>query len=163
MNNQYFFSEGCSYIDKKLFPCYINNFHKRTDSHIGIQRYNSELWYSEIRTENSSKNILSKIILCNDEKDEDQYSNYYNNYQFITDLFDIIITKQSDFTKQSYDDYILRSKSHIISLNTGNRYTAKFLSNSTKEIVLIKNPKSFMLFKINLIKKRQKLNECLYN
>lgn len=161
MINQYFLN-GCSYIDKKLFPCYINNSHMQADTHISVQRYNSKLWYSETRTANSSKNILSKIILCDDEKDEDQNSNYYNNYQFITDLFDIIITKQSDF-KQLYDDYILRSKSHIISLDTGNRYTAKFLSNSTKEIVLIKNPTANILNKTNLIKKRQKLNECLYN
>jgi hypothetical protein len=161
MKNQYFL-DGCSYVDKNLFPCYTNNFHKKTDSHIGIQRYNSNIWYSEIRTANSSKNILSKIILCDDEKYEDQNSNHYNNYQFITDLFDIIIIKQSDFS-QLYDDYILRSKSHIVSFDTNNRYTAKFLSNSTKEIVLIKNPASNILSKTNLIKKRQKLNECLYN
>ena len=161
MTNQYF-QNGFSYVDKKLFPCYINNSYMQADTNVSIQRYNSKLWYSEIRTANSSKNILSKIILCDDEKDEDQNSNYYNNYQFITDLFDIIITKQSDF-KQLYDDYILRSKSHIISLDTGNRYTAKFLSNSTKEIVLIKNPTANILNKTNLIKKRQKLNECLYN
>lgn len=161
MENQYFLN-GCSYVDKKLFPCYINNSYEQDDTNVGIQRYNSKSWYFERRTANSSKNILSKIILCDDEKDEDQNSNYYNNFQFITDLFDIIITKQSDFGEQD-DDCILRDKSYEVSLDTNNRYTAKFLSNSIEEIVLIKNPTSNMLNKTNLIKKRQKLNECLYN
>ena len=160
MEDRYFI-KGQSYIDKKLFPCYINNFHEQDDKHVGVQRYNSKTWYSEIRIANSSEHILSKIILCDDENEEDINNSYYNNFQLITDLFDIIITKQSDF-RESEEDCILRKNFDTISFDTQNRYTTKFLDMklfNNKDIVLVSNPPSQS--SRSLVKKRKKLNECL--
>ena len=155
--------KGYTYINLSLFPVYVNDAHSSTMKHIGVQRYNSSQWMSY--TNNQDLDTLHTLVrLSNDDVKEDPSNNYYDNFQLITDLFDIILTKQSEFRSKDFHDsvdYMLRSEGHLVDLTTDNRYLARFsvFHPEDNAIILIANPLSYKCK--NLVNKRKRLNECL--
>ena len=153
--------KGYTYINLSLFPVYVNDSHSTHPYLIGVQRYNSSQWTPA--TNNQDLDNLHKIVRLNEDNEEDQFSNYYSNFQFITDLFDVIMTKKSIFrnTRDMTDySYIIRNEKHMISIDTNNRYTARFIDPKiSNEIILLSNPASQNCK--TLFKKRQRLNEYL--
>jgi len=155
--------KGYTYINLSLFPVYVNDEHSSTMKHIGVQRYNSYQWMSY--TNNSDLDTLHTLVkLSNHDIQEDTSNNCYSNNQLITDLFDIILTKDSDFRSKDFHDsidYMLRNEGSIVYLTTDNRYTARFsvFHPQNNAIILIANPRSSICK--NLIKKRKRLNEYL--
>ena len=155
--------KGYTYINLSLFPVYVNDAHSSTMKHVGVQRYNSSQWMS--CTNNQDLDTLHTLVrLSNDDVQEDPLNGYYHNFQLITDLFDIILAKQSEFRSKDFHnsvDYMLRSEGSIVDLTTGNRYLARFsvFHPQNNAIILIANPRSSICK--NLIKKRKRLNECL--
>ena len=73
------------------------------------------------------------------------------------------MTKKSIFrnTRDMTDySYIIRNEKHMISIDTENRYTARFIDPAiSNEIILLSNPTSNL--SKQLINKRQRLNEYL--
>ena len=166
--------KGYTYINLSLFPVYVNDAHSSTMKHIGIQRYNSSQWMSY--TNDQDLDTLHTLVrLSNDDVQENLSNDYYDNFQLITDLFDIILTRKSEFRSKDFNesiefrskdfpesiDYMLRKKCGPIDLLTDNRYTAEFsmFHPQNNTIVLIANPASENCRE--LINKRQRLNECL--
>ncbi len=152
---------GYTYVNLSLFPVYVSDAHRKLSA-IGVQRYNSSQWISAIN--NQKLDDLHTLVRLSDEDEfEDPFSNYYSNFQFITDLFDVIMTKQSEFrnTRDMTDySYIIRDEEYMISIETENRYTARFLDQAiSNEIILIANPASRNCR--TLFEKRQRLNEYL--
>ena len=79
-------------------------------------------------------------------------------------MFDIILTKQSEFRSKDFHvsvDYMLRNEGHLVDLATDNRYLASFslFHPQNNAIILIANPQSYKCK--NLVNKRKRLNECL--
>ena len=154
--------KGYTYINLSLFPVYVNDSHSSTMKHIGVQRYNSSQWMSY--TNNQDLDTLHTLVrLSNHDIQEHPSKNYYSNNQLITDLFDIILTKDSDFRSKDFQesiDYMLRQKGYQIDLST-NRYLARFseFHPQNNAIILIANPRSSICK--NLVNKRKRLNECL--
>ena len=155
--------KGYTYINLSLFPVYVNDAHSSTMKHIGVQRYNSSQWMSY--TNNQDLDTLHTLVrLSNDDVKEDPSNNYYDNFQLITDLFDIILTKDSEFRSKDFQesiDYMLRNEGHLVDLTTDNRYLARFsvFHPQDNAIILIANPLSYKCK--NLVNKRKRLNECL--
>ena len=155
--------KGYTYINLSLFPVYVNDSHSSTIDLIGVQRYNSSQWMSY--TNNQDLDTLHTLVrLSNDDVKEDPSNNYYDNFQLITDLFDIILAKQSEFRNKDFNesiDYMLRQKVYKVDLSTDNRYIAEFseFHPQNNEIILIANPPGYKCK--NLINKRKRLNECL--
>ena len=155
--------EGYTYINLSLFPVYVNDSHSSTLNRIGVQRYNSSQWMSY--TNNQDLDTLHTLVrLSNDDVKEDLSNNFYSNNQLITDLFDIILTKDSDFRSKDFHeliDYMLREEGSIVDLTTDNRCLARFsvFHPQNNAIILISNPQAYICK--NLIKKRKRLNECL--
>ena len=155
--------KGYTYINLSLFPVYINDAHSINQNHTGIQRYNSSQWMSYLNNSDLD-NLHTLVRLSDDDDQEDPSSNYYSNNQLITDLFDIILTKDSEFRSKDFQesiDYMLRNEGSIVYLATDNRYLARFsvFHPQNNAIILIANPRSSICK--NLIKKRKRLNECL--
>ena len=158
--------KGYTYVNLSLFPVYINNEQSSNLQHqdvVRILRYNSSQWMSCVNNQELD-NLHTLVRLSNKGYEEDPSDNYYQNFQLITDLFDVIMTKQSEFRNQEihYElDYMLRKKEYPVYLSTDNRYTARFLKfhpqNNT--IILIANLASQNCR--TLFKKRQRLNEYL--
>ena len=68
---------------------------------------------------------------------EDDEENSYNNFQFITESLDIVLSQSSDFSEKK--DHILREEPIFVGLDAKNsRYIAKTIKDE-KEIVLILN------------------------
>lgn len=154
--------KGYTYIDLSLFPVYVNDSHSSTLDRIGVQRYNSSRWMSY--TNNQDLDTLHTLVRLSDDDDQEHLSNnFYSNNQLITDLFDIILTKDSDFRSKDLHesiDYMLRSEGSIVDLTTGTRYIGFSVYHpKNNTIILIANPRSSICK--NLIKKRKRLNECL--
>lgn len=155
--------KGYTYINLSLFPVYVNDAHSSTMKRIGVQRYNSSQWMSY--TNNQDLDTLHTLVrLSNDDVKEDPSNSYYDNFQLITDLFDIILTKDSEFRSKDFQesiDYMLRNEGHLVDLTTDNRYLARFsvFHPQNNAIILIANPRSSICK--NLINKRKRLNECL--
>lgn len=155
--------KGYTYINLSLFPAYVNDAHSSTMKHIGVQRYNSSQWMSYANN-SEPDNIHTLVRLSNDDVQEDPSNNYYSNNQLITDLFDVIMTKKSEFRSKDFHesiDYMLRNKGHQVDLRTDNRYLARFsvFHPQNNAIILIANPRGSICK--NLINKRQRLNEYL--
>ena len=155
--------KGCTYINLSLFPVYVNDSHSSTLDRIGIQRYNSSKWMSYTNNQELD-NLHTLVRLSGKDNEEDPSSNYYSNFQLITDLFDVIMTEKSEFrNKKIYDDiiYMLRKKEISVDLLTDNRYTAEFskFHPQNNAIILLANPASQNCR--TLFEKRQRLNEYL--
>ena len=156
-------TRGYAYINLSLFPVYVNDSHSSTLNRIGVQRYNSSQWMS--CTNHSEPDDIHTLVRLSDEDEkEDPSNNYYSNFQLITDLFDVILTKRSEFrNKKIHGDinYMLRQKEISVDLTTDNRYTAEFskFHPQNNAIVLIANPTSNL--SKQLINKRIRLNEYL--
>ena len=155
--------KGYTYINLSLFPVYVNDSHSINQNHTGIQRYNSSQWMSYLNNSDLD-NLHTLVRLSDDDDQEDPSSNYYSNNQLITDLFDIILTKDSEFRSKDFQesiDYMLRNEGHLVDLTTDSRYLARFsvFHPQNNAIILIANPRSSICK--NLIKKRKRLNECL--
>ena len=154
-----------TYVNLSLFPVYINNenlSHLANQDLVEVQRYNSSQWMSYLN--NQELDNLHTLVKLSDEEEEDPSNNYYSNFQLITDLFDVILARQSEFiNKKIHDDiiYMLRKKEISVDLTTDNRYTAEFskFHPQNNAIVLIANPASQNCRE--LINKRQRLNEYL--
>ena len=155
--------KGYTYINLSLFPVYVNDAHSSTMKHIGVQRYNSSQWMSY--TNDQDLDTLHTLVrLSGNDVKEDPSNNYYDNFQLITDLFDIILTKQSEFRNKDFNesiDYMLRQKVYKVDLSTDNRYLARFseFHPQNNAIILIANPRGYKCK--NLVNKRKRLNECL--
>ena len=156
-------TRGYTYVNLCLFPVYVNDSYKSSTDYIGVQRYNSSQWIPYVN--NSDLDDLYTLVRLSDkDSEEDLSNNYYSNFQLITDLFDIILTKRSEFrNKKIHDDvvYMLRKKEISVDLTTDNRYTAEIseFHPQNNTIILIANPPSQNCR--TLIQKRQKLNEYL--
>lgn len=154
--------KGYTYVNLSLFPVYVSDANISSSDIIGVQKYNSSQWISAINNQELD-NLHILVRLSNGYDEEDPFSNYYSNFQFITDLFDVIMTKKSMFrnTKDMTDySYIIRNEEHMISIDTENRYTARFIDQKiSNEIILLSNPASQNCK--TLFKKRQRLNEYL--
>ena len=155
--------KGYTYINLSLFPVYVNDSHSSTMKHIGVQRYNSSQWMSY--TNDQDLDTLHTLVRLSDEDVQEDLSNsYYSNNQLITDLFDIVLTKKSEFRSKDFHDsidYMLRNEGHLVDLTTDNRYLARFsvFHPQDNAIILIANPASLNCNK--LVNKRKRLNECL--
>ena len=158
--------KGYTYVNLSLFPVYINNENLSNlpnRNAVGIQRYNSSQWMSCINNQELD-NLHALVRLSDEDSEEDQSNSYYSNFQLITDLFDIILTKKSDFrNKKIHDDivYMLRKKEISVDLTTGNRCLAKFskFHPQNNAIILLANTASQNCR--TLFEKRQRLNEYL--
>ena len=158
-------TRGYTYVNLSLFPVYINTEQFSNLPHqdvVGVQRYNSSLWMSYLN--NQELDNLHTLVKLSNEEEEDPSNNYYSNFQLITDLFDVILTKQSRFRNKKIQgdiNYMLRQKEISVDLTYNNRYTAEFskFHPQNNAIVLIANPTSNL--SRQLIKKRQRLNEYL--
>ena len=156
--------KGYTYINLSLFPVYVNDSHSSTMKHIGVQRYNSSQWMSYTNHSDLDNFLHILVRLSNDDVQEDLSNSYYPNHQLITDLFDIILTKQSEFRSKDFHDsieYMLRSEGHLVDLRTDDRYLARFsvFHPQNDAIILIANPRGSICKKKK--KKRKRLNECL--
>ena len=157
---------GFTYVNLSLFPVYINTEQFSNLPHqdvVGVQRYNSSQWMSYVNN-SFLDNLHTLVRLSDEDSEEDLSNNYYSNFQLITDLFDIIPTKQSKFrNKKIHDDvvYMLRKKEISVDLLTDNRYTAEFskFHPQNNAIILLANPASRNCR--TLFEKRQRLNEYL--
>ena len=156
--------KGYTYINLSLFPVYVNDAHSSIIAkHIGVQRYNSSQWMSY--TNDQDLDTLHTLVrLSNDDVQEDPSNGYYDNFQLITDLFDIILTKKSEYRSKDFHDsidYMLRQKVYKVDLSTDNRYIAEFseFHPQNNAIILIANPRGYKCK--NLVNKRKRLNECL--
>ena len=155
--------KGYTYINLSLFPVYVNDAHSSTLNRIRVQRYNSSQWMSY--TNDQDLDTLHTLVrLSDDDVQEDLSNGYYDNFQLITDLFDIILTKNSEFRSKDFHDsvdYMLRNEGHLVDLTTDNRYLARFsvFHPEDNAIILIANPLSYKCK--NLVNKRKRLNECL--
>lgn len=155
--------KGYTYINLSLFPVYINDAHSINQNHTGIQRYNSSQWMSYLNNSDLD-NLHTLVRLSDNDLQEDQSDGYYDNFQLITDLFDIILTKESEFRSKDFQDsvdYMLRSEGIIVDLTTDNRHLARFsvFHPQNNAIILIANPASQNCR--TLFEKRQRLNEYL--
>ena len=159
-------TRGFTYVNLSLFPVYINNEQLYNLPHkdvVGVQRYNSSLWMSYLNN-SFLDNLHTLVRLSDKDEEEDPSNNYYSNFQLITDLFDIILTKQSEFRSKEIHheiNYMLRQKEISVDLSSDSRYAAKFSAfhPQNNAIVLIANPTSNL--SKQLINKRQRLNEYL--
>ena len=155
--------KGYTYINLSLFPVYVNDVHSSTMKHIGVKRYNSSQWMSYLNNSDLD-NLHTLVRLSDNNNKENPSSNYYSNNQLITDLFDIILTKNSYFRSKDFHDsvdYMLRNEGHLVDLTTDNRYLARFsvFHPQNNAIILIANPASQNCR--TLFEKRQRLNEYL--
>jgi ElaB/YqjD/DUF883 family membrane-anchored ribosome-binding protein len=83
--------------------------------------------------------------------------NIYNNFQFITESLDIVLSQSSDFSKK--EDHILREEPIFVGLDAENsKYIAKTIKDK-KEIVLILNIRSKLIEK--LVNKKKQLIKTL--
>ena len=154
--------KGYTYVNLSLFPVHINDEHSINQNHIGIQRYNSSQWMSYLN--NAELDNLHKIVRFDaDNEDITPDELFYKNFQLMTDLFDIILKKESVFINNEINktiNYMLRKKERPVEF-TDNRYIAKltihYPQNNT--IILLENPSSQNCK--TLIEKRKRLNECL--
>ena len=88
---------------------------------------------------------------------EDDEENSYNNFQFITESLDIVLSQSSDFSEKK--DHILREEPIFVGLDAKNsRYIAKTIKDE-KEIVLILNIRSQLIKK--LVNKKKQLIKIL--
>ena len=157
--------KGYTYINLSLFPVYVNDINLSNFPNqdvVGVQGYNSSQWMSYVNNSDLD-NLHTLVRLSNDDVKEDLSNSYYSNNQLITDLFDIILTKDSEFRSKDFNesiDYMLRQKGYQIDLST-NRYLARFseFHPQNNAIILIANPRSSICK--NLVNKRKRLNECL--
>lgn len=125
---------------------------------IGVEEYNSSRWKAYVN--NTDLDNLHTLVRFAGEEEV-----LSNNFQLITDLFDIILTKHSEFRSNKINksvDYMLRQNEYSVYLYTnGNRYLANFLVSNKQNntIVLLANPRSKNCK--TLIEKRKRLNEYL--
>ena len=142
MENNHF-AEGFCYIKTDLCPYFVSDFHQKGRKYIGLNRHNSNIWYSEPRDAKSSKNFPVVVNLTKGEDKENPKNYFYSNFQFITDLFDILLSSKSKFRDYDYDHMLSLKypRSAIIQIQTNNRYTAKLI-NENKDMVILINPPS---------------------
>ena len=88
---------------------------------------------------------------------EDYEEGGYQNFQFITESLDIVLSQWSDFSEK--EDHILREEPILVGLDAKNsRYIAKTIQDE-KEIVLILNIRSELIKK--LVNKKKQLIKIL--
>lgn len=98
-------------------------------------------------------------LKINDEEgdEEDDEEREYQNFQFITESLDIVLSKLSNFSAK--EDHILREEPILVGLDAKNsRYIAKTIKDE-KEIVLILNIRSELIKK--LVNKKKRLIKTL--
>lgn len=157
MKNAYF-KEGFYYIRTDLCPYHVNNFNSKGSNIVKLIRHNSNLWHAELRDAESSK-TFPVIIDLDGNYSEYTESNSYNNFQFVTDLFDIILTKKSEFRNFDYD-HVIQEYPRTVDIYTDNRYTAR-LVHKNRNMVILTNPPSRSCK--SLINKSKKLINLLGN
>ena len=94
-------------------------------------------------------------LTIGDEEDDEEYDEEreYQNFQFITESLDIVLSQSSQFSEKA--DHILREEPILVGLDAKNsRYMAKTIKDE-KEIVLILNIRSELIKK--LVNKKKKL------
>ena len=98
------------------------------------------------------KQLPVELTISDDEEDDK-----YQNFQFITESLDIILSQSSDFSVKA--DNILREEPIFVGLDAKNsRYIAKTIKDE-KEIVLILNIRSELIKK--LVNKKKQLIKIL--
>jgi len=97
-----------------------------------------------------TKQLPVELIIGDEEDDEEEE---YQNFQFITESLDIVLSQSSHFSEKA--DHILREEPIFVVLDAENsRYIAKTIKDE-KEIALILNIRSELIKK--LVKKKKKL------
>ena len=98
------------------------------------------------------KQLPVELTISDDEEDDK-----YQNFQFITESLDIVLSQSSDFSEKK--DHILREEPIFVELDAKNsRYIAKTIKDE-KEIVLILNIRSQLITK--LVNKKKQLIKIL--
>ena len=98
------------------------------------------------------KQLPVELTISDDGEDDK-----YQNFQFITESLDIVLSQSSQFSRKA--DHILREEPILVGLDAKNsRYIAKTIKDE-KEIVLILNIQSKHIKK--LVKKKQQLIKTL--
>ena len=98
------------------------------------------------------KQLPVELTISDDEEDD-----RYQNFQFITESLDIVLSQSSDFSEKK--DHILREEPIFVGLDAKNsRYIAKTIQDE-KEIVLILNIRSQLITK--LVNKKKQLIKTL--
>ena len=101
------------------------------------------------------KQLPVELTIGDEEDDEERE---YQNFQFITESLDIVLSQSSDFSEKAAD-YILREEPILVGLDAENsRYIAKTIKDE-KEIVLILNINSRLITK--LVNKKKQLIKIL--
>ena len=104
------------------------------------------------------KQLPVELTIGDEEDDEeDDKEREYQNFQFITESLDIVLSKSSNFSAK--EDHILREEQILVGLDAKNsRYIAKTIKDE-KEIVLILNIRSELIKK--LVNKKKQLIKIL--
>lgn len=104
------------------------------------------------------KQLPVELTINGDEEDDESYSRkQYENFQFITESLDIVLSQSSKFSEK--EDHILREEPILVGLDAKNsRYIAKTIKDE-KEIVLILNIRSQLIKK--LVNKKKQLIKTL--
>ena len=98
------------------------------------------------------KQLPVEVTISDDEEDDK-----YQNFQFITESLDIVLSQSSHFSEKA--DHILREEPIFVELDAKNsRYIAKTIKDE-KEIVLILNIRSQLITK--LVNKKKQLIKIL--
>ena len=100
------------------------------------------------------KQLPVELTIGDEEDDEERE---YQNFQFITESLDIVLSQSSQFSEKA--DHILREEPILVGLDAKNsRYIAKTIQDE-KEIVLILNIRSVLIKK--LVNKKKRLIKTL--
>ena len=104
------------------------------------------------------KQLPVELTIGDEEDDEeDDKEREYQNFQFITESLDIVLSKSSNISAK--EDHILREEQILVGLDAKNsRYIAKTIKDE-KEIVLILNIRSELIKK--LVNKKKQLIKIL--
>ena len=99
-----------------------------------------------------------QVELTIDVNEDDEEDDKYQNFQFITESLDIVLSQWSDFSEKE-EDHILREEPILVGLDAKNsRYIAKTIQDE-KEIVLILNINGRLITK--LVNKKKQLIKIL--
>lgn len=155
MDNLIIYEKNRFYISNKL------DILKCTKSDGGLVNFkytNSKSTLGFYKDSLDLRKQLPVELTIGDEEDDESYSRkQYENFQFITESLDIVLSKSSNFSAK--EDHILREEPILVGLDARNsRYIAKTIQDE-KEIVLILNIRSELIKK--LVNKKKQLIKTL--
>ena len=152
MDNLIIYEKDRFYISNKLD---IVRCTKSDGGLVSFKYTNSKSTLGFYKNSTDLRKKLPVELTIGDEEDDNERK--YQNFQFITESLDIILSQLSDFSEKK--DHILREEPIFVGLDSENsRYIAKTIKDK-KEIVLILNIRSELIKK--LVNKKKKLIKIL--